>query len=308
MPSAFSKPRCRHVSSHSLSPSDPRSFTLSRQEDTSDWLLTDKVSSWPGTPAERGWRYLRQALERHDGLATEFRYNKAVLEAILSYDRAAAPPPWLITVLEVTKVSYQRSLLVLTRMWARQEHHPEYLMRAHLRYENIEYAFEAALSHIRKVRLHEASLSGHVTDWLLRRWTHSCHGILSRLPCRRGYPTRSLTTSWPSRKRRKAYLRKRGAYDKSWTRSCQITSNACKSWASLPPNCILIPVTTLSASLLLNAYVACCRASVCACSCMMPRLRPYWFIRRAIPTSIHSVWARDFLGIHSFVCVCQYAG
>ena len=31
---------------------------------SADWLLTDKVSSWPGSPAERGWRYLRQCLER----------------------------------------------------------------------------------------------------------------------------------------------------------------------------------------------------------------------------------------------------
>jgi len=72
-----------------------------RESDTSDWLLTDRVSSWPGTPADRGWRYLRQSLERHDNPDTDFRYSKTTLETILSYDRLTPPPPWLIQIIEV---------------------------------------------------------------------------------------------------------------------------------------------------------------------------------------------------------------
>ena len=72
------------------------------ESDTSDWLLTDCVSSWPGTPNDRGWRYLRQSLERHDSSDTDFKYTKTTLETILSYDRLTPPPPWLIQTLEVS--------------------------------------------------------------------------------------------------------------------------------------------------------------------------------------------------------------
>ncbi|OSX60529.1 hypothetical protein POSPLADRAFT_1066767 [Postia placenta MAD-698-R-SB12] len=99
-------------------------------EDTSDWLLTDKVSSWPGTPVDRGWRYLRQALERHDGPETDYKYSKMVLETILENDRSSPPPPWLIYSLEVQ--------------------HPEYLIRTCLRYDNLESALEHTLSLVRK--------------------------------------------------------------------------------------------------------------------------------------------------------------
>ncbi|KAJ6567297.1 hypothetical protein DFH09DRAFT_1156619 [Mycena vulgaris] len=81
------------------------------QEDNSDWLLTDKISSWPGSPADRGWRYLRQSLERHDGPDTDYKYAKITLETILSLQRASPPPPWLIHSLE--------------------EHHHEYLILVH---------------------------------------------------------------------------------------------------------------------------------------------------------------------------------
>lgn len=73
-----------------------------RESDTSDWLLTDRVSSWPGTPADRGWRYLRQSLDRHDSSDTDFKYTKTTLETILSYDRLTPPPPWLIQILEAS--------------------------------------------------------------------------------------------------------------------------------------------------------------------------------------------------------------
>ncbi|KAF8845600.1 hypothetical protein BDN67DRAFT_993287 [Paxillus ammoniavirescens] len=100
------------------------------QEDTSDWLLTDNVSSWPGSPADRGWRYLKLALERHDGSDTDYRYSKAVLEAILSHDISSPPPPWLIHTLE--------------------DHHHEYLIRTSLRFDILESALEHTLSLVRK--------------------------------------------------------------------------------------------------------------------------------------------------------------
>ena len=76
-------------------------FCFCRSVDTPDWLLTDKVSSWAGTPAEKGWRYLRQSLERHDGRQTDYRYSTVALETIMSFDRTSPPPPWLIHTLEV---------------------------------------------------------------------------------------------------------------------------------------------------------------------------------------------------------------
>ncbi len=66
-----------------------------------DWLLTDKVTSWAGTPSDRGWRYLRQSLERHDSPDTDLRYSKVVFETIIGLERSSTPPPWLIHRLEV---------------------------------------------------------------------------------------------------------------------------------------------------------------------------------------------------------------
>lgn len=79
----------------------PSPLTLHRSEDTSDWLLTDKASSWPGTYADRGWRYLRNSLEKHDGPHTDFSYSKVVFETLLAFDRSSTPPPWLVQSLEV---------------------------------------------------------------------------------------------------------------------------------------------------------------------------------------------------------------
>ncbi|KAG1847541.1 nucleoporin Nup120/160-domain-containing protein [Suillus subalutaceus] len=100
------------------------------QEDTSDWLLTDNVSSWPGSPADRGWRYLRVALERHDSTQTDYKYSKTAFETILSSDRSSPPPPWLVHSLE--------------------ENHHEYLIRTSLRYDIIESALEHSLSLLHK--------------------------------------------------------------------------------------------------------------------------------------------------------------
>ncbi|KAI0637706.1 nucleoporin Nup120/160-domain-containing protein [Trametes polyzona] len=117
-------------------------------EDTSDWLLTDKISSWPGTPAEKGWRYLRQSLERHDGPQTDYRYTKVALETIMAFDRTSPPPPWLIHTLE--------------------EHHPEYLIRTCLRFEVLEAALDHTLAMMRRsdARLTDELSKTAAASWL----------------------------------------------------------------------------------------------------------------------------------------------
>jgi len=129
-------------------------------EDTTDWLLTDKVTSWVGTPSDRGWRYLRQSLVRHDGPDTGLRYSKVVFETITGLERASTPPPWLIHRLE--------------------EHDLEWLIRACMRFELLELALELTLSLVHKAESRLAQ-------------THP------KLPCRHGYPTH-LSTSSSSRR------------------------------------------------------------------------------------------------------------
>lgn len=70
-----------------------------------DWLLTDKVSSWTGEPADRGWRYLRQCLGRYDRVDTDFKYSKEVLETLLSHDQSSLPPPWLLQNIEASSTT-----------------------------------------------------------------------------------------------------------------------------------------------------------------------------------------------------------
>lgn len=125
-------------------------MAVSSEEDTSDWLLTDKISSWPGTAADRAWRYLRQVLDQHDGPQTGFAYSKMTLETILGFDRSSSPPPWLIFLLEV---SGHKSLRYTTSSDKHpQIQHPEYLIRTYLRYEVLETALEYTLTMLRKVR------------------------------------------------------------------------------------------------------------------------------------------------------------
>jgi len=118
------------------------------QEDTSDWLLTDKVSSWPGTHADRGWRYLRLSLERHDSADTDYKYNKVTLETILAFDQSTLPPPWLLQSLA--------------------EHHPEYLIRIFLQYDILEQALEYTMSLIRRAdaRLARGPPQNSSSTWL----------------------------------------------------------------------------------------------------------------------------------------------
>ncbi|GBE80373.1 hypothetical protein SCP_0300880 [Sparassis crispa] len=115
---------------------------------SSDWLLTDKVISWPGTAADRGWRYLRELLERHDGPDTDYRYTKVTLETILELDRTSPPRQWLTQPL---KASLLRATIVSASLIPPpQVHHPEYLIRTCLRYEMFEGALEHTLSLMRK--------------------------------------------------------------------------------------------------------------------------------------------------------------
>ena len=84
---------------------------------SSDWLLTDKVASWPGTTAERGWRYLRQALERYDTPKIDFRYTKAVFDTLLLHEMQKSIPTWILQriqvhpFLSVTRTSLTRFFL-----------------------------------------------------------------------------------------------------------------------------------------------------------------------------------------------------
>ncbi|KAK7696575.1 hypothetical protein QCA50_001233 [Cerrena zonata] len=117
-------------------------------EDTSDWLLTDKVSSWAGSYPDRGWRYLRQALEKYDGPQSDFSYSKTVLDTLLAFDRSSSPPPWLVQSL--------------------QEHHPEFLIRSYLRYDLLDLAVEQVLSLMRKsdTQLINEKPRGKYATWL----------------------------------------------------------------------------------------------------------------------------------------------
>ncbi|PCH41595.1 hypothetical protein WOLCODRAFT_100880 [Wolfiporia cocos MD-104 SS10] len=117
-------------------------------EDTSDWLLTDKVTSWPGTPADRGWRYLRESLDRHDCPETDYRYTKVTLETVLNVDRLSPPPPWLIHSIETQ--------------------HPEYLIRLCLRYDLLESALEHTLRFMRRsdARLTQEQPKTASASWL----------------------------------------------------------------------------------------------------------------------------------------------
>ncbi|GJJ16272.1 hypothetical protein Clacol_010568 [Clathrus columnatus] len=99
-------------------------------EDGTTWLHSEKVSSWPGSPIERGWRYLRTALEQYDSSNNEYAYRKAVSERILEFDRSNSLPSWLVLFF--------------------QDNQPEFLIRMFLRFELICEALEYSLSLVRK--------------------------------------------------------------------------------------------------------------------------------------------------------------
>jgi nuclear pore complex protein Nup160 len=80
----------------------PLNFVFRTEMAASDWLLTDKVASWPGTSAERGWRYLRQSLERYDNDKSEYKYSKAVLDTLLLHDMHKSIPTWVLQRIQVS--------------------------------------------------------------------------------------------------------------------------------------------------------------------------------------------------------------
>lgn len=173
-------------------------------EDSSDWLLTDKVSSWPGTAADRAWRYLRQALERHDGSQSSFSYSKITLETILSFDRSSQSPPWLISLLEVR--GYRLQTVVMSADEDPQEQHPEYLIRTYLRYEILDSAIECALSMLRKVRLIHTPSAHASSDDYCYRTIRSFRWNSRDLRLRHGYPTPSSTKYFLRLLRKKMHL------------------------------------------------------------------------------------------------------
>jgi len=101
-------------------------------EETTLWLHTELVSSWPGTAIDRGWRYLRMTLEQHDFPETEHAYRKASLEKMLEWGGAktGALPSWLVGFFE--------------------EKQPEYLIKTFLRFGMVQEAVEEGLGLVRK--------------------------------------------------------------------------------------------------------------------------------------------------------------
>lgn len=119
-----------------------------RQEDSFPWLFEGKASAWPGSLAERGWKYLRQALDLHDSAETDYKYTKAAIETILEQDRKRPLPPWIVCALDVSSLlPFRQQALML-----RQDFDPEFLIRISLRYEKHDDAVEYSLSLIQKVR------------------------------------------------------------------------------------------------------------------------------------------------------------
>jgi len=118
------------------------------QDDTSEWLHSEHVASWPGTVVERGWRYLRTTLERHDTLDNDYVYRKAVVEKMLEFDRANALPSWMVRFF--------------------QEHQPEYLVRTCLRFDLIGEAVEYGLDLVKKANAPLSRMPQHraSTTWL----------------------------------------------------------------------------------------------------------------------------------------------
>jgi hypothetical protein len=71
-----------------------------REEETARWLLSETVSGWNGSLEEKGWRFLRQALERYDSEDNDYAYTKVAFDTVLTYQRSP-PPPWLVQLIEV---------------------------------------------------------------------------------------------------------------------------------------------------------------------------------------------------------------
>ncbi|KAG8960780.1 hypothetical protein FRC03_006142 [Tulasnella sp. 419] len=93
-------------------------------DDVAPWLISDRVQSWEGTPAQRGWRYLQESLERND--TPDFVYRKVALKKMLDEDRFARLPVWLVQFFE--------------------EHQPDHLIRMCLKYDLVEDALKYSIA------------------------------------------------------------------------------------------------------------------------------------------------------------------
>jgi hypothetical protein len=122
------------------------------QDDSSDWLITDNVASWTGTPADQGWRFLRQSLERQDSAEIDYKYAKVTLDTILAFGQSSLVPPWLVQSLEVRLLLiFFKTDCIKNTFFLFQVHNPEYLIRTFLRYDDLQSALEQSLSMMRKV-------------------------------------------------------------------------------------------------------------------------------------------------------------
>jgi hypothetical protein len=92
--SAFVSPTV-HLQEHLL-------ILVFRADGSFDWLLSDDIEPGSGTLAQRGWRYVELALQRHDIQESNYPYHKAVLEGVLEFDRCDCVPSWLSKFFEVS--------------------------------------------------------------------------------------------------------------------------------------------------------------------------------------------------------------
>jgi hypothetical protein len=151
-----------------------------------------------GTPSDRGWRYLRQSLERHDGPDTNLRYSKVVFETITGLERASTPPPWLIHRLEVMIPLlcyynfFEKSYCALLK---KKEHDLEWLIRACMRFELLELALELTLSLVHKVRFCPECSYGELLTRSVGRPNRVWFRTHPKPPCRHGYHIHLSTSS-----------------------------------------------------------------------------------------------------------------
>lgn len=76
--------------------------------------MAEEASAWEGSLSSKSWRLLERRLDRHDDPTTG-RYRKAVLDYVLSNNRGAKPPQFLLDQLAA------RDLPALLRMLVRHD-------------------------------------------------------------------------------------------------------------------------------------------------------------------------------------------
>ncbi|KAJ3290184.1 hypothetical protein HK104_006963 [Borealophlyctis nickersoniae] len=99
--------------------------------DRDSLVKNDPPASWEGSESDRAWRLLQKWLDLHDTKATGYAYHRVVMEKMLSLNRDAGVPVWLI--------SFYR------------KHHPEDLIRTYLKYGLVKDAAQFAVEYIERV-------------------------------------------------------------------------------------------------------------------------------------------------------------